>query len=417
MAEHSTENLIHSISLPSGTYEIHDLKAVHTLADLAAIGMKTEGLFSFKGTVATKTSLPKTAENGDVYHVIDTKTEYVWAKTGKTDNGVEIFEWQEFGEHFVVNHKHSVSIGGTNKSSTVSGSATITGSNAKSTVSGTASIPNVPTVTETAKYAKVSTGNKAFVTSYTGATSKLNLTDVVTAGTAANVIATVTPTTGTITGVSGSTTASKATEGTALSASKIVTEDKTATNTVYTNKTNGMLFGGVEDGVLTINIEALSQITGNSSVTAKSVKTNTDVSIPQYSFSNVTVPKAASAASTFVTGVPTTTVDVATIGETIEVATGKVSSKGGGATIMTGLGTKNTDNALISAELVAGTSTDGIHTGDDVTITTQTLSGTISGEAAAQVWTQNTGTISGTAAAQAWSQNPTSAYTSGTYEI
>jgi hypothetical protein len=71
---------------------------------------------------------------------------------------------------------------------------------------------------------------------------------------------------------------------------------------------------------------------------------------------------------------------------------------------MTGLGTATTASALTSASLAAGTSSDGVHTGDDVTIETQTLSGTISGTAAAQTWTQNTGSISGTAAAQKWTQ-------------
>jgi hypothetical protein len=71
---------------------------------------------------------------------------------------------------------------------------------------------------------------------------------------------------------------------------------------------------------------------------------------------------------------------------------------------MTGLGTATTAKALTSASLAAGTSSDGVHTGDDVTVETQTLSGTISGTAAAQTWTQNTGSISGTAAAQKWTQ-------------
>ena len=72
---------------------------------------------------------------------------------------------------------------------------------------------------------------------------------------------------------------------------------------------------------------------------------------------------------------------------------------------MTGLGTAVTDSALTTASLVAGTSTDGgIHTGDDVTVEDKTSTGTISGTAAAQVWSQTTGTISGTAAAQVWSQ-------------
>lgn len=50
-----------------------------------------------------------------------------------------------------------------------------------------------------------------------------------------------------------------------------------------------------------------------------------------------------------------------------------------------------TAKALTSASLATGTSDDGVHTGDDVTIGTQTLSGTISGTAAAQTWIQKSG--------------------------
>ena len=51
-------NILHSIKLPNGTvYEIHDAQAVHTLADLAALGMNTEGIFSYQGIVATVITL------------------------------------------------------------------------------------------------------------------------------------------------------------------------------------------------------------------------------------------------------------------------------------------------------------------------------------------------------------------------
>lgn len=46
-----------------------------------------------------------------------------------------------------------------------------------------------------------------------------------------------------------------------------------------------------------------------------------------------------------------------------------------------------TAKALTSASLATGTSDDGVHTSDGVTIGTQTLSGT----AAAQTWTQKSG--------------------------
>ena len=134
---HST-NLIHTIKLPDGTsYEVHDAQAVHTLADLAALGMNTEGLFSYQGVVATVAALeskPKT--KGHVYHVTEDNSEYVY--TGEA--------WEEFGHHFLVEHKHTVTVSGTNGTSSVSGSATVTGGNSSSSVTGTASITNAPKV-------------------------------------------------------------------------------------------------------------------------------------------------------------------------------------------------------------------------------------------------------------------------------
>ena len=132
MATHNTDKLIHSINVGGVVYEICDVAAIHTLADLAALGINTEGAFIFKGTKSSKAeldSLPvEDNKVGDVWHVSDTKTEYVWAKTKLTD-GVYSYEWQEFGEHFVVDHGHNVTVTGTNAKSAVSGTATVTGSN------------------------------------------------------------------------------------------------------------------------------------------------------------------------------------------------------------------------------------------------------------------------------------------------
>ena len=440
-------NILHSIKLPNGTtYEIHDNQAIHTLADLAALGMNTDGLFSYQGTVATVADLPATGNKvGYVYHVTENHSEYVWAKV---DGGTSE-AWEEFGKHLVVNHTHNVTVTGTNAASTVSGSATVTGGNSSSSVSGSASIPNAPKVSASAKYAKVSTGNDTFVKSYPGATSKMVTTSITPAGTAISVVNSVTPTTDSITGVSGSTTASKATAGTAVAVAKAGTAVTLATRassqttvgnanvgtatTVATGLRGGSVTAGskaswsasVTNGVLSFSFTqntptAVTLPTATTTSITPATTSTTKIyavggtksiipavdngSIIPYTFADVTVPTAAEEATTFVTGVTTGTTSAATVGTAKTVATGALSSSGTGSSVMTGLGTATTAKALTSASLATGTSDDGVHTGDDVTIETQTLSGTISGTAVAQTWTQNTGTISGTAAAQTWTQ-------------
>ena len=402
-------NILHSIKLPNGTvYEIHDAQAVHTLADLAALGMNTEGIFSYQGIVATVADLENKAEvKGHVYHVTADGSEYVY--TGEA--------WEEFGHHFLVEHTHAVTVTGTNGSSAVTGSANVTGGNSTSSVTGSASITNAPKVSASAKYAKVSTGDDTFVKSYSGATSKMVTTSVTPAGAATSVISKVTPTPGSVTGVSGSTTASKATSATALAGAKVGDAVTVATGLNAGSVTAGSKGSAaswtaeVNNGVLEFNFVANTPTTPTA-VTLPTAKTTqitpaAALSIPQYTFADVTVPKAASSATSVVTNVSTDSTNVATVGTAVTVATGSLASTGTGSSVMTGLGTATTAPALISASLAPGSVDDGIHTGDDVTVETQTLSGTISGTAAAQTWTQNTGSISGTAAAQTWTQSGT----------
>lgn len=418
-------NYIKQVSLGDKIYDIHDQEAVHSLADLAALGMSTEGIFVFKGTVGTVAELEnKDKVAGHVYHVTADESEYVYTGTA----------WEEFGHHFLVEHTHDVTVTGTNATSAVTGTATVTGGNSTSAVTGSASIANAPKVSASAKYAKVSTGNDTFVKSYPGATSKMVTTSITPAGAATSVISSVTPSTGSVTGVSGSTTASKATAGTAVAVAKAGTAvsipNVTGNTSVTASKVKSAGSAGSkgtaaswsasvsEEGVLSFTWTANTPTTPSTnptfeSVTASNTTLGTAISvtpavsngnITPYTFTDITVPKAASAATTVVIGVDTDSTSVATVGTAKTVATGALSSTGAGSSVMTGLGTATTASALTSASLAAGTSTDGIHTGDDVTIETQTLSGSISGTAAAQTWTQNTGSISGTAAAQKWTQ-------------
>lgn len=398
--EHST-NIIHSITAGGQSYEIHDAKAVHTLADIQALGL--EGAFIFKGTVDTIDDLPSTGNKiGYVYHVTATGGEYVWAKVDD-----QIAEgWEEFGHHIFVEHTHNVIVSGTNSTSAVTGSATVTGGNSTSSVS----VPNAPKVSASAKYTKVSSGNDTFVKSYPGATSKMVTTSIIPAGSEVDVISEVTPTTGSVTGVSGSTQASKATAGTAIAVAKAGTAKSIPNVTGNTGVTASKMSTTeyvvkpvVADGVLSFTAGTATDVNATNTTLGTAISIIPAVSngtITPYTFADVTVPVAAAAASTFVTGITTGTESVATKGTAVTVATGSLASTGSGSSVMTGLGTATTAKALTSATLAAGTSTDGVHTGDDVTVETQTLSGT----AAAQTWTQNTGSISGTAAAQTWTQ-------------
>ena len=410
-------NVISSIKLPNGTtYEIHDKQAIHTLADIEGLGL--EGAFIYKGTVAKVSDLPVTGNKvGDVYHVTENDNEYVWISSN---------EWEEFGHHMTVEHTHNItSVAGTNASSTVSGSATVTGTNKASSVTGSGTVA-VPTVSETAKYAKVSINSSNFVTSYPGVNSKMVTTSIKPAGAAVEVINSVTPSTGSVTGVSGSTTASKATAGTAVAVAKAGTAVTVATRaadqtTVATGLTGGKVTAGSaanwsasvdEDGVLSFSFSANTptSVTLPTASTTKiygcggtaSITPAVSVgSITPYTFEDITVPVAATEATTVVTNVATDKTSVATVGTGVTVATGALNSTGTGASVLTGLGIAATAKALTRAYLADGTASD-YHTGDVVTIGNENKTVNITGTAAAQEWTQASGTISGTAAAQKW---------------
>ena len=399
-----SSNLIKKVKLGGVVYEIHDSEAIHSIADLENLGLN--GVFQYKGTVAAVSNLPLTAVSGSVYHVIETDSEYVWVNA--TDS--EAAHWEEFGTHIVVDHTHSyssnVSIAGSNKSSTVSGSASVTGTNAASAVSGSGSV-SVPKVTKETNYAKVSTNDASFVKSYPGATSKMVTTSVTPAGAATSVISSVTPTTASITGVSGSTTASKATAGTAVAIAKAGTA-VSVPNVTKVGSASTWSFE-VENGILTISGANGSAPTLGTAISITPAVSNG--SITPYTFADVTVPKAASE-KTVVTGVSTEDTDVATVGTAVTVATGSLSANGAGSSVMTGLGTASTGKALTSASLAEGTATDGVAVGDTVSISSESKTVNISGTAEGQKWSQASGTISGTAAAQVWTQ--TSGTTSGT---
>lgn len=398
--------LISQVDLNNQIYDIHDDNAVHTLSDLASLGMDTTGIFVFKGTVAKVQDLPTDGNKvGYVYHVTANHSEYIWAKV---DNGTKE-GWEEFGEHFVVSHTHNIpELKGTADPQIWSGSGsinnataeaqtwtqsptgnsvTIVGANQQSDVSGSGSIA-VPTVTPTATYTKISTGTDTFVKSYPGATSKLVTTS--------------------ITGVSGSTTASMATAGKPVSVATTDTKktvatkatsattvgnanvgDETAVVTAISEGAQASWSASVANGVLSFSFtpNTLQTPTTDKITPAKASTTtiygcgnNVDIipakangTITPYTFDNVTVPKAATSATT--------------------VATGSLNANGGGSTVMTGLGTPTATTALTSASLAKGTNQDGFYTGDKVTVGSENKDVNITGKADAQTWTQSSGSV------------------------
>lgn len=369
-------NIISKIKLPGSTtvYEIHDAQAIHDLADLGL-----DRVMQFKGVVASASNLPETGSVGDVYHIIDTDAEVVW-----TDNG----EWEDFGSKFITDHTHSFSASGsisdgsaaaqkwTQKSGTA---AAQEWTQSTGTISGSGSV-SIPKVTKSANYAKVSTGSDSFVKSYPGVTSKLDQISIIPAvDTGETFVKSVSSTSGSVTGVNGSTTASKATAGTAIAVAKVGTSTKVATG--VTGGSVASWSGTVDsDGLLTISWTANTlQTASTTNITPATSAGN----ITPYTFTDVTVPVAAASATTVITAItPTSSTNkVAKVGTAVNVADGTLSSTGTGASIMTGLGTASTASALTSASLAEGTSADGLNVGDTVAISSESKTVSITGSA------------------------------------
>ena len=363
-------SVISKIKLPNGeVYEIYDKNAIHDLSDIESLGL--EGAFVFKGVVATVAELPSgdIVKVGHVYHVTENGNEYVYT----SENG-----WEEFGAHIVVEHNHTFSgTAAAQKWTQDSGEAAAQVWSQKSgTVEGSGSV-SVPTVSKSANYIKASTGNDDFVKSYPGVTSKMNQVSINPAGTATSVVSSITAPTATVTGVSGSVTVSKAAKGSAVAVAKVGESVDVA---------NGLTGGSVaawsatveNDGTLAISWTANTLQSASMTSVAPAVSNG---SIDTYTFDDVTVPKAATAATTVVTSVSKETTSVATVGTAVSVATGTLAANGTGATIMTGLGSATTAKALTSASIVAGSQADGIATGDSVTIGSENKTVNITGTA------------------------------------
>ena len=125
--------VISKVQLPNGgVYEIHDAKAIHTIAELG-LGKVLE----FKGVKETFAELPTSGNKiGDIWHVIEDDYEYVWAQIDEVPN------WEEFGaphNFAAADHIHQITVAGTNKASAVTVTVpTVSVSDNKGKINGTA---------------------------------------------------------------------------------------------------------------------------------------------------------------------------------------------------------------------------------------------------------------------------------------
>lgn len=349
-------NIISSIKLPNGsTYEIHDAQAIHTIEEL--------GLGSalvFKGVKETLSQLPSTGNKvGDVWHVKEDDYEYVWAAIDGTG------KWEEFGapHNFASSeHKHTVTVTGSNKPSAVSGSVT------------------VPTVSSSSKYIRATVSRGAVSTD-----SAL--------GTGATFSTTVTPTTTNIKATaSGAAVAANGTAAAITGFGAHSTDTALGTNATFavsggTASTSKMVTTTVKNPSV-VDADA-SKITSNTDVKASKVSntgSKADGSAASWTASvtdgvlsftwKANVPTAVTLPTfTEVTASKIVAEDVAASKVTtsnVTVATGSLSATGTGADVATGvsaisvsvdnadaveaiteLGTPTTANALTGVKITA----------------------------------------------------------------
>lgn len=437
--------LISEIQLPGSglPYQLHDPDALH---DISELGL--DSAIVFGGVVENEEELRNDiAKPGVVFYIKENDREVIWVQD--KDDPADQGHWEDFGSGVSLDHTHNVTASGTAQLSgnnTLTGSATITGHNAASRVTGTAIVTGhndasnvsaegsikVPTVSSTKNYVKLTKDTDTFVKSYAGATNKLVTTSVTPAGTATSVVSGITPNTEQIAGVSGSTTASKATAaaakdiakaGTAVNVPNISVTSATVVNEVTpTNKSFSNMSATVSGTCLVFSTASVGYVesVAHTDTTVGSASKGTDISIvpavangtiTPYTFADVTVPVAA-AAKNVVVGVQTDTKDVATVGDAVTLATGKVTNAGTGDAVMVGLGTATTGTAVTTATLGTG-STGDVYAGETVTVGETSANVKVTGVAAAQTWTQDSGTIDGGAAAQTWTMDTGAVSVSG----
>jgi hypothetical protein len=341
---------ISKIMLPSGnTYDIKDAYARDLIAELGNfnewLGVTTTAISDGSTTnPVTINGTAVTATNGDI--VTYQSKEFIWSQPAGAQNGT----WQEFGDlsgigamAYVDKGTVTITPHGSNAASAVTFSGGTTdkvlgeattftngtssvsfGAHTTATVLTSSVTATVPKPSGTTKYMKATASGTAvgvatsgsaltglgtadtdtFVKSYPGATSKL--------------------VTSTVTGVqSSTTTASKATAGTAVNVATTDTAKTVATGSLGTETStrtaDSPMWGA------TVSNETLS-FTFKPMSTTSVTPAKSNGTITPYTFADVTVPIKATSATT--------------------VATGSLNASGGGASVMTGLGTATTASAV-----------------------------------------------------------------------
>ena len=349
---HAT-NIISSIKLPNGsTYEIHDAQAIHNIEELGL-----SAALVFKGTKSTAAAITglTSAKVGDVWLCTADNVEYVCVTA--VNGTANASAWEKMGNvHDAApsDHTHTVTVTGTNEASAVTGTVTI------------------PTVSRTQKYL-TAVNSAPTVTKPTDAVLGADTTFTVEGGkaTTTNIKATAS---GTAVGANGTAAAitgfGEHTTGAAMGAAATF---KVSGGTASTSK---MVTTTVKNP--TVTAVSIPNVTGNTTVTASKVSNSgsktsgtaatwsASVSDGVLSFSwtpntptAVTLPTFTDVTATNTTlGTALSASSVTT--SNVTVATGALSSNGGGSSVATGVSavTVAVDNAApVEAITALGTPT------------------------------------------------------------
>lgn len=374
MSQNHTNPIISQVQLGNTLYDIHDQNAIHTLADLGL----TDAMH-FKGAVANLDSLPATGEPGDIYHVIDRDSEYIWVTD---DNPAVEGHWEEFGSKFVVDHIHPATLTGTGTGT----AAAQTWTQKTGTVTGTAAAQ-----TWTQKTGTVAVTGHNDESTVTGSTKVAVTTPThkyLTASLAAT--PTFTPTTDDVLGADTTFTASGVAVGISKTA-KAITGFGTHPTTQAISELNSTTVQEVKS--ITNGTAAQWGATVNDGILSFSWTTNTPTAVTKGASANLATPTPKTMA-TAITGLGTaTTADCATeinvtSQPTITVGTNDVVAAAISGTVSKPGVTLTKNNSTVTGAIqYTETTTDA-----DVD---RSLN---NGKAAAQVWTMDTGsaTVTGT---------------------
>ncbi len=374
--------IISQVDLNNQIYDIHDDNAVHTLADLAGLGFDTSSTFVFKGTVATKNDLPTANESikNHVYHVVANGSEYICALTKDTneDDIGDAYQWEEFGEHFVVDHTHAVGA----QEITFTPNISVTPKNLSVSITTTTQevLTNLGTSTTASVVTGITTGQSNAVTSVSITSTAKAITGIST--TTANFVNSVT-TSGTGTAVGGITTTTQ----------KVITAVTTSAATTVSFKgisnvgTASSWSFSVSNGILTVSGEN-STVPTTASYTASKIGSNGDGSYATGATTTAAVTKTVgtTTSNSFVTGITTSTNKAVTVVEAsstadaataITTSTAKFTSSvttSGTAKAITGFGTHSTVKVVKTVNSSLTTvDTGGIEVSTNVTGSSQKI--------------------------------------------